>query len=209
MRRTIAIPLSVVVALTALGCYPQNMVFAPEPRPNIVAIDVAIEGDRTPSVPSTVVKPHVTVLQGFLNSSDLHAFTASLAMVMATTDFGRVTATMTGAAGAAMMVDPSPELRRLHERVLETFLPFAVDPDTARSYIVTPDGSSITESALQAVGGFVPHASHTSYRPQLVAGTGQSAAASFKPMGAAVYLLDRAGNAQRTLWTWTGDSGAR
>ena len=177
-------PLTVAAfGLLGVSCAPKP-VLAPEPRETIVAIDVALEADRTPPDLSTSVKPHVTVLRGFINGSNLHHFTSSVAMVMSTTDLERV------------------NLRRLHERIVDAFAPFAVDHETAQSFIVSPDGTPFPKDTRLSVGHYVPNASGVNYRPQLPAAT-------FKPAGISVYQLDGAGTAKRALWTWTGEIGVR
>jgi hypothetical protein len=190
-----------LAAITAIGCSPKKY-FSPDPRDTVVAIDVALEADRTPADPATAVKPHITLLQGVVRGSDLHDFTAAVAMVMATTDLDQLKVAASGAAGQATAVDPSESLRRLHDRMVDAFRPFAVHADMVGAFVVTPAGAG--ESALAGITNYVPHASGVNYRPH-VAG----ASAIFKPMGAAMYQLDGAGNAQRVLWTWEGAEGAR
>lgn len=210
MHRHHAFLLSAAIgALTAAGCGSQLPYLAPEYREPIVAIDVALEVDRTPPDPSTAVRPHITLLQGFVRSTNVHTFSANIAMVMATTDLERLTVKPISG-GAAGAVDSSPELRRLQERLVEIFSAYAVDPSDDLSLIVTADGAHPGGAVIQNVLYFVPHASGVNYRPHVVAGVNQQAPpAGFKPMGASVYQLDHAGVATRTLWTWTGESGAR
>jgi hypothetical protein len=211
MHRNTAIPFSVaIVALTAAGCAFRLPYLAPEYREPIVAIDLALEADKTPADPSTAVKPHITLLQGYIKSSNVHAFTASVAMVMATTELDRLSVRPISGSGLAGAVDPSPALRALQERVTEIFSAYAVDPTDDTSLIVTADGQRPSSDAMHNVLYYVPRASGVNFRPHIMAGAGQSApAAGFTPMGAAVYQLDRTGLATRTLWTWTGESGAR
>jgi hypothetical protein len=199
MHRNISLTLSAaIVAITVIGCAFRQPYHAPEYRDPIVAIDVALEADRTPPDPSGAVRPYVTLLQGFIKDSNLHAMASSMALVMATTDLERVTV-------------PSWELRRLQERTMEAFAPFAIDPTDDTSLITTPDGSRPGSSTIHNVLCYVPNSTGTNYRPQVVSGGGQAtaSAAGFKPAGAAVYQLDRAGIAQKTLWTWPGTMGTR
>jgi len=210
-RNNVMLLSAAIAAFTVSGCAPFRQPYAaPEYRDPIVAIDVALEADRTPPDPSTAVKPHITLLQGFVKTANIHAFSANVAMVMATTNLERLTVKpISGSGQAAGAVDASPELRRLQERLTEAFSAYAVDPSDDTSIIVTPDGSAISGDAIHAVLHFVPNASGVNYRPHVVAGANQQPPAGFKPMGAAVYQLDRAGLATKTLWTWTGESGAR
>lgn len=187
------VPLSVaVLGLAGVSCAPRP-VLAPEPRETIVAIDVALEADRTPPDPSASVKPHVTVLRGFISGSNLHHFTSSVAMVMATTDLERV------------------NIQRLHERIVDAFAPFAVDHDSAQPFIVSPDGKPFSKDTRLSVAHYVPDASGVNFRPQIAGATGQqpATAATFTPAGISVYQVDSAGTTQRALWRWTGEIGAR
>jgi len=97
---------------------------------------------------------------------------------------------------------------------------FAVDPDSAESFIVTPDGSRMNGQTVDSIEEFVPEWSDVNFRPHVTTSSTQQASArppesqpfealTFKPAGAPVYQLGPSGAPQRTLWTWTGESGAR
>jgi hypothetical protein len=190
-----------IATLSAIGCSPKKY-FSPDARDTVVAIDVALEADRAPLDPSTAVKPHITLLQGVVRGSELHDFTAAVAMVMATTDLEQLRIKTAGTPGPATALDPSESLRRLHDRVADAFRPFAVPADMVGAFVITPAGAP--ESGLTSLTNFVPHGSGVNYGPNVT-----GAAAAFKPMGAAIYQLDGAGNAQRVLWTWDGSEGAK
>jgi hypothetical protein len=66
----------------------------------------------------------------------------------------------------------------------------------------------------------VPDASGLNFRPHALVGPAQIEAAkklesqqfapfTFKPAGAAVYQLGRLGTAEKLLWTWSGEAGAK
>jgi hypothetical protein len=205
------VPLSIVLAaFTAAGCVPLPYMAPEGDRDMIVPIDVALETDRTPPEQSSSVRPHVTLLQGFIRESNVHVLTANIANIIATSDLDRLT--MNAAAGGNGAIDPSLELRRLQERVAEAFGAYQVDPrEGGRSLIATASGTKITSDAMYALINYVPFETGVKFRPHVVAGGNQqtSTVVGFKANGAAVYQLDHLGHAGRTLWTWDGASGTR
>ena len=209
------------VALIAIGCAHLPYVLT-QNRDTIVAVDVALEPDATLDSRASTGKTHITLVRGFVRSSEVPELSAVVANVMATTRLDDVSLTATGyrtgtwngVAGTAMTVDLSPALRRLEERMVEGFRPFAVNPETAKEFIVTPDGTPMSDGTIRTVERFVPEASGPNYRPHALAGAAQQEAAkrlegqqfaafTFSPTGAAVHQIGRSGTAERLLWRWT------
>ena len=217
-----------LAALTTVGCAHLPYVLT-ENKDTIVAVDVALEPDAVLDNRASTGKTHITLVRGFIRSSEVHLLSAAVANVMATTRFedfnltatGYRTGTWNGVSGTAMTVDGSPALRRLEERMVDAFRLFAVDDvETAEEFIVTPDGAEMDDDAMRAVERFVPDASGLNFRPHALVGSAQAEAAkklesqqfapfTFKPAGAAVYQLGRQGTAERLLWSWTGEPGAK
>jgi hypothetical protein len=133
---------------------------------------------------------------------------------------GYQTASWNGITGTAMAIDPSQDLRRLEERMLDAIKMFVVDPETAEDFIDTADGASMRGNAIDAIRRFVPDYSGVNFRPHAMVNSLQADAAkqlqsqpfapfTFKATTATVYQLDQQGIARRALWTWTGERGAR
>ena len=200
-------------------------------KDKIVAVDVALEPDATLATRTggpAAAAPHITLVQRFVRESDLHHLAAVVANVMSETRMDQMDLRATGyrsgnwngVAGTALVVDSTPELRRLQERIVEETRAFSLNPETAKSFIATPDGSSMPDKSITVVERWVPDASGVNYRPHVAVTPVQVDAArraesqpfesiTFKPATAAVYQLGAIGTAPRLLWTWTGEPGAR
>jgi hypothetical protein len=215
------------VALSAIGCAHLPYVLT-ETRDTIVAVDVALAPDAVLDNLASTGSTHITLVRGFVRSSEVDELSAVVANVMATSKLDAVnltatgyrTGTWNGVAGTAMTVDVSPALRRLEERMVEGFRPFAVNPESAKDFIVTADGARMSDETIRIVERFVPDASGLNFRPHALVGAAQQEAVkrleaqpfkafTFKPAGAAVYQIGRSGTAERLLWTWTGEPGAK
>jgi len=159
--------------------------FLAENRDTIVGIEVALESVAAPAGPAAASTARLALVRRFVRGNDLHELSAAVANVMATTTLDEVVNDQT--------------LRRLEERMVDATRPFAVNPETAKSFIVTPDKSRMSDATIYAVDRFVPDAAGVNFRQEV----------TFRPAGAAVYQLGHGGTAERRLWTWTGESGAR
>jgi hypothetical protein len=213
-----------VIAISCAGL-PQ---FLAENHDKIVAIDVALQPARPSSIGRRRPSRTSRSFRRFVRASDVHSLAAAVANVLATTNLGQLnlkatgyrSGTWNGISGTALALDLTPELRRLEERIVEATRMFAVDPESAESFIVTPDGSRMNEQTIDSIEEFVPESSGANFRPHVTASSMPQASAkplesnrfeplTFKPAGALVYQLGPSGAPQRILWTWTGESGAR
>lgn len=215
---------ALLIAVTAAGCagLPQ---FLKENDDKIVAIDVALQPDKALVDRTRAPESHITLVRRFVRASDVHLVAAAVANVMATTRLDQLNLRATGyrsgnwngVSGTAMVVDVSPELLRLEERIVDATRMFAVNPEPAESFIVTPDGTRMTEATIDRVLAFVPESSGPNYRPHVMTTAMQGGslesqpfeAFTFKPYSALVYQLGQHGAPQRLLWTWSGEFGAR
>jgi len=215
------------ILLGAAGCAPLPYVLA-DMKEKIVAIDVALEPDATLVDRTRTPESRITLVRGFIRTSDVHSVSAAVANVLATTDFaemklrasGYQSGTWNGTSGVALVVDVSPALRRLEERIVGAVRPFTLNPETAEDFIVTPDGSAMRGHAIDVTRHFIPESSGVSYRAHVFTSSMQSddakraqaqpfEAFTFAATGASIYQLGAQGTPQRQLWTWTGEAGAR
>jgi hypothetical protein len=196
---------ALLFAMSAIGCaqLPYHLTFS---RDTIVAVDVGLEPDAAPTAAGAGKSSYIPLGRGFVRSSDVHHLSAAVANVMATTRLEELNLKSTP-------LEASPALRRLEERMVEAFRLFALNPDTAEDFIVTPDGAEMSGDVISAVERYVPNSSGPNYRPQALVGPPSVEVAtrleSRPAVGAAVYQLGRQGTAERRLWTWTGEAGAR
>jgi hypothetical protein len=198
-----------VVALLAVDCdWPYGLAYL---RDNIVAVDVSLDAsaagaaDRAASSSS-----HITLVRCFIRGSEVHPASAAVQNVLATSNLadltlqstGYRTGTWNGVSGTAMLIEPSPDLRRFEERMVDALRVFAIHTELQEEFIVTPEGASMNKRAINEVERFVPDSSGVNYRPMVMVGQARSTEAmSLKPVGVSLYQLDRTGTAQRLLWS--------
>lgn len=197
-------------------------------RDHIVAIDVALSPDMAIAGRATSQRPPITLVRGFVRSSDVARVSSVVAFVMATTRLQDLTLRATGyqagnwngLSGTALVLDPNEDLRRLEERMVAATRPFRLTPEDAEEFIMTPDGSRMNEEMIVRIDRFVPDGAGVNYRPHMFIAGAQADATkraadqpadqiSFRSVGAAIYQIGANGVAERVLWNWTGEIGAR
>jgi hypothetical protein len=217
-----------VATLIASGCAPLPYLLTVN-RDTIVGIDVALDADVA-IAGTPAARSHITMVRRFVRSSEVHDVAAALGTLMGSANLsgltlmaaGSHTETGKGGSATALLIDPSQDLRRLEERMADAVHLFSEDPLDAAEFIVTPDRSPMEESAIAAIENFVPDKSGVNFRPHLLVAPSQADAARrlenqpaaagtvvIRAVGLSVYQLGRSGTADRLLWTWTGETGAR
>jgi len=203
----------------------------------IIAIDVLLQPDQTMISKASAINarlradykdgysldathsPHVTLVQRYVRARDFDAVTAAITKLLATerpTELelkaSRVLYQMwNGVALHAMLVERTPELLSLQQKVVDAVAPFAVSGGTAAAFIDTPADADI----VPYVETFVPKASGANYMPHVTLGVATEAfgkkltaepfaAFTFHPAGVAIYQLGNFGVAAKKLW----ESGA-
>jgi hypothetical protein len=106
-----------------------------------------------------------------------------------------------------MLVDRTPELDRLQQKMVDAVAPFSVSGGTAAAFIDTPADADI----VPYVETFVPKSSGANYAPHVTVGlatepfgkkitTEPFVAFTFHPSGVAIYQLGNFGVAAKKLW---------
>jgi len=199
----------------------------------LIAIDILLEPDQTMIAEARAVNarlrgnypagyeldathaPHVTLLQRFVRARDLDAVTAAITKVLAVerpTDLQLKAQNLeytiwAGVAVTIIVIERTPELKRLQEKVAGAVAPFSASGGTAAAFIDTPPDAEI----VGYVETFVPKASGAAYVPHVTAGVATEAfvkdmkaepfaAFTFKPAGVAMYQLGNFGTASKRLW---------
>jgi hypothetical protein len=212
-----------VFALVGAGCapLPYSLNFA---KDNIVGIDVALESELIPDAQTGVSRSRITLVRHFVRGSEVHEVAAAIGTVMASTNLtnlrlratGTRVETRNGATSTALVLDPSQELRRLEETVVAALRIFRSNPIDAREYVVTPEGARMSYARIETVEQYVPEESGVNYRPFLFVDPSQAEVAkratnqiAVRAVGVSIYQLGAQSSADRLLWTWTGEPGAR
>jgi hypothetical protein len=201
----------------------------------LIAIDILLQPDQTMITKANAVNarlrenyprgyeldathaPHLTLLQRFVRVKDLDAVTAAVAKVYVnnppiglhlkakTLDY----AIWGGVAVIVFVVERTPELMQLHEKVIAAVEPFSVSGGTKAAF-VDDDANSDT---IGWVENFIPDSSGSKYIPHATLGVANEDfvkamkaepfnAFTFAVRGAAVYHLGNFGTAAEKRWQY-------
>jgi hypothetical protein len=161
--------------------------------------------------------PHVTLLQRFVRVKDLDAVTAAIAKVYAANppiglhlkaqalDY----VIWAGVAVTVFVIERTPELMHLHEKVIAAVEPFSVSGGTKAAFV---DDDANAET-IGWVENFIPNSSGAKYIPHVTLGVANEDfvkamkaepfnAFTFAVKGAAVYHLGNFGTAAEKLWQY-------
>ena len=199
----------------------------------LIAIDILLEPDQTMISKATAVNarlrgnyaagyeldathaPHVTLLQRFVRAKDFDAVTTAITKVLAAerpTDLqlkakGINNVIWGGVAVTVFVVERTPELLRLHQKVIDALTPFSVSGGTAAAFV----GADANAETIGWVETFVPKSSGDNYIPHVTMGVAKEdfvkqlkaepfEAFTFKPVGVGIYQLGNFGTAAKKLW---------
>jgi len=204
----------------------------------LIAIDILLQPDQTMIAKANAVNgrlrgnyargyeldathaPHITLLQRFVRVKDLDAVTAAVAKVYAhnppiglqlkaeTLDY----VIWGGVAVTVFVVERTPELMQLHEKVIAAVEPFSVSGGTKAAFV----GDDANSDTIGWVENFIPDSSGSKYIPHVTVGVANEDfvkalkaerfnAFTFGVRGAAVYHLGNFGTAAEKLWQYEPD----
>jgi 2'-5' RNA ligase len=165
--------------------------------------------------------PHITLLQRYVRTEELDAVYAAVKRVL---DRERPRGWQLEATGyyylnfnnmglAGIVIEPTPQLRRLQQEVIDAVAPYTLPDGTSAAYVTTPDAPDVNAPTLQYVKTFVPERNGKNFNPHVTIGVGQLDFVNkmknapfkrfrFKVAGAAVFHLGNFGTAQKKLWEW-------
>jgi hypothetical protein len=202
----------------------------------VTAIDILLEPDATMVQHATAANaellknypkgytlggahaPHISVLQRYVYTADLDKVFAAASKVFAKENptswklkafkYYYIPDKPIGLAG--IVVEPSSDLLRLQEELIDAVAPFTAPTGTAAAYVTTPQDPLIVAPLIEYVRVFVPEHSGEHYSPHVTTGLGTIEyldallakpfdAFTFSPVGASVYHLGNYGTAMVKL----------
>jgi 2'-5' RNA ligase len=202
----------------------------------VTAIDVALEPDATmirhakatnarllKAYPSGFAldathNPHITMLQQFARTADLEKVYTALNNALrderptswklkAVKNY-YIPSPPIGVAG--IVVEPTPDLLRLQQKIIHAVAPFAVKTGTAAAFMSTEEGRDIQGFLIDYVTSFVQVAAGKKFNPHVTTGVATEAylkemlaepfeAFTFSPVSVSVYQLGTYGTARKEL----------
>jgi 2'-5' RNA ligase len=202
----------------------------------VTAIDIALEPDATMVQHAKTAnarllrvypkgfaldathQPHITMLQQFVRTADLDKVYAAADKVLAKEKptswklkafkYYYIPDPPIGIAG--IVIEPTEDLIRLQQELLDAVAPFTVKTGTAAAFVTTEQGRDIQEGLINYVANFVQIASGKKFNPHVTTGVATEAylkemlaepfeAFTFSPTSASVYQLGTFGTARKEL----------
>jgi hypothetical protein len=202
----------------------------------VTAIDIALEPDQTmnhraQADNARLLKafpegfaldashhPHVTMLQQFVRTADLEKIYAAVnkALVdekpaswkLKAYKYYYIPSPPVGLAG--IVVEPTPDLLRLQQKIIGAVTPFTVKTGTPAAFMSTENGRDIQKALMSYVANFVRIGSGKRFNPHVTIGVATIPylkkmraepfeAFTFSPTGASVYQLGAFGTARKEL----------
>jgi 2'-5' RNA ligase len=162
--------------------------------------------------------PHITVLQRFVRTADLDKIAKAVTEVLRTEQSMNWESQATGYYDLAyknlglvgIVIEPTPDLRRLQQRIIDVIAPFAVANGTGDAFAPRLDGGDISLPTVDYVNNFVGPRTGTNYHPHLTIGIGTRdfvdalkaepfEAFTFRAVSVSIYQVGDYGVAQRKL----------
>ena len=202
----------------------------------VTAIDVALEPDTTMirhakannarllnAYPDGFAldathNPHVTLLQQFVRTADLDKVYAALDKALAGEHptrwklkaFKYYDIAMPPVGVAGIVIEPTDDLRRLQQKVIDAVAPFAMKTGTVAAFASTEGGRDIQTPLIEYVANFVAIGSGQKFNPHVTTGVAPEAylkemlaepfeAFTFSPASTSVYQLGTFGTARKEL----------
>jgi hypothetical protein len=162
--------------------------------------------------------PHISMLQRYVHTADLDKTFAAAATAFAKEDptswklkafrYYYIPAGPIGLAG--IVIEPTPDLLRLQQELIDAVTPFTAPTGTAAAYVTTAQDPNIVPQLIEYVRVFVPEHSGAHYSPHVTIGIGTVDylnallaapfdSFTFSPVGASVYHLGNYGTAMTKL----------
>jgi 2'-5' RNA ligase len=202
----------------------------------VIAIDVALRPDatmvqRARAANARLLKaypagfaldathnPHITMLQQFVRTADLDKVFAAVSEALAgespttwtLTAFKYYALPMAGVGVAGIVIEPTDELIRLQQKIIDAVLPYSAKTGTVAAFMSTDDGRDIQSDLIDYVKSFISIGSGKKFNPHVTIGVASDAylktmlaepfeSFTFQPAGASVYQLGTFGTARKEL----------
>jgi len=228
--------ITVVLALCAPNAEAQQVALASE-QASITAIDILLEPDSTmlqhcEANNARLLKvypkgfaldaehrPHITMLQCFVRTTDLDKLYAAEEKVFADANLEAMKLeafkyyyapadARTGVAG--ICAKPSPEILKLQADVIAAAKPFMQETATIGAFTAPHEDPATDAAIIKYVSTFVPKMTGEHYNPHISTGVAPTEYLdkmitepfTFSPAGAAVYQLGPYGTAAKKLKEW-------
>ena len=166
-------------------------------------------------------RPHVTMLQRFVRTSDLDKVYAAVGDVLASEKpagwtlkaFKYDYVVWNKAGVTVILIEPTDQLIQFQQKLIDAVAPFTVETGTAASFFTTPEDPRINQPTIDYVTHYVPDSSGKKLVPHVTVGVAPPDylkemvaepfdAFTFSPAALSVYQLGNFGTARKELKAW-------
>ena len=166
-------------------------------------------------------QPHVTILHRFVRTRDLDKVHAAVSEVLAKENpldrklkaYKFYYGLWEGLGIAGIAIEPTDDLIRLQQRMIEAVAPFTVEAGSAAAFATRPEEPEINQATIDYVTAFVPAQVGKDFSPHVTIGLAHEDFLNtmlderfedftFSAVGLAVYQLGNFGTARRKLRGW-------
>ncbi len=166
-------------------------------------------------------RPHITMLQRFVNTADLDKVYAAVGDVLAgekpagwTLEAFKYDYVVWDKAGlTVILIKPTDQLIQFQQKLIDAIAPFTVETGTAAAFFTTPEAPDINQPTIEYVTHYVPDSSGKKLEPHVTVGVAAPDylkkmvaepfdAFTFSPKALSVYQLGNFGTARKKLKAW-------
>jgi len=206
---------------------------------SVTAIDILLEPDATMVEHAKAVnqrllgmypngftlgaehQPHISCLQRYVRTADLDKVFEAVGKVLGGEKptswklkaYADTFVVWDKLALTVILVEPTNELVRYQQRLIDAIAPFTVKAGTAAAFATTPQAPDINRSTMDYVASYVPASSGKKFVPHVTVGVAppedvkkmiaeKFRAFTFSPVGVSVYQLGNFGTARKKLRSW-------
>ncbi len=165
--------------------------------------------------------PHISCLQRYVKTADLDKIYAAVANVLAEEKpstwklkaYKYYFIPWKGLGLAGIVVEPTDELVRYQNKLIDTVAPFTAESGTAEAFATTKEAPDINRPTIDYVTTFVPKETGKNFNPHVSIGLATEDylkkmldenfdAFTFSPVGVSIYHLGNFGTARKKLKSW-------
>ncbi len=170
-------------------------------------------------------EPHISFLQRYVKTADLDKVYEAVGKVLAAEKpatwklkahkyyFIPGTGELKGLGLGGIVIEPTDDLIRYQQKLIDAVTPFTVKTGTAAAYVTTKEDPNINQQTIDYVEKFDPNEVGKKFNPHVTIGIAPEAFLktmldekfdefTFSPIGASVYHLGNYGTARKKLKGW-------
>ena len=170
-------------------------------------------------------QPHISCLQRYVKTADLDKVYEAVAKVLAEEKptawklkadryyYIPGTGALKGLGLGGIVVQPTDDLIRYQQKLIDAVAPFTVESGTAAAYVTTKEDPEINQQTIDYVANYVPNETGKKFNPHVTIGLAAEdylkkmldekfEVFTFSPVGVSIYHLGNNGTAREKLKEW-------